>query len=108
MLGRIFTVGSYTLLLRLTGFARDIMLAAILGGGSLFRGAAPFQLLSSDLRHPSGPSALCAALARAKYENLFGDCGPRLRKSCLVASLQLKQQLFIKAAVIHDAFVSPG
>ncbi len=34
MLGRIFTVGGYTLLSRLTGFARDIMLAAILGGGA--------------------------------------------------------------------------
>src|SRR6201991_901851 len=31
MLGRIFTVGGFTLLSRLTGFARDIMLAAILG-----------------------------------------------------------------------------
>src|SRR6201985_1589882 len=33
MLGRIFTVGGYTLLSRLTGVARDIMLAAILGAG---------------------------------------------------------------------------
>ncbi|MEA2863375.1 MAG: putative peptidoglycan lipid flippase [Bradyrhizobium sp.] len=33
MLGRIFTVGGYTLLSRLTGFARDLMLAAILGAG---------------------------------------------------------------------------
>src|SRR5262249_23625577 len=33
MLGRIFTVGGYTLLSRLTGFARDIMVAAILGAG---------------------------------------------------------------------------
>src|ERR1700719_358989 len=33
MFGRIFTVGGYTLLSRLTGFARDIMLAAILGAG---------------------------------------------------------------------------
>ena len=33
MLGRIFTVGGYTLLSRLTGFARDIMLAAIFGAG---------------------------------------------------------------------------
>src|SRR3984885_7176487 len=33
MLGRIFTVGGYTLLSRLTGFACDIMLAAILGAG---------------------------------------------------------------------------
>src|SRR6202522_2205781 len=33
MLGRIFTVGGYTLLSRLTGLARDIMLAAVLGAG---------------------------------------------------------------------------
>jgi putative peptidoglycan lipid II flippase len=33
MLGRIFTVGGYILLSRVTGFARDIMLAAILGAG---------------------------------------------------------------------------
>ncbi|MGH6716973.1 MAG: murein biosynthesis integral membrane protein MurJ [Bradyrhizobium sp.] len=35
MLKRIFTVGGYTLLSRLTGFARDIMLAAILGAGPM-------------------------------------------------------------------------
>src|SRR6266850_2058963 len=33
MLGRIFTVGGFTLLSRLTGFARDIVLAAVLGAG---------------------------------------------------------------------------
>ena len=33
MIGRIFTVGGFTLLSRLTGFARDIVLAAILGAG---------------------------------------------------------------------------
>src|SRR3984957_3364216 len=33
VLGRIFTVGGYTLLSRVSGFARDIMLAAILGAG---------------------------------------------------------------------------
>jgi putative peptidoglycan lipid II flippase len=33
MLGRIFTVGGFTLLSRITGFARDIVLAAILGAG---------------------------------------------------------------------------
>src|SRR5256714_4452927 len=33
MLGRIFTVGGLTLLSRLTGFARDIVLAAVLGAG---------------------------------------------------------------------------
>src|SRR5262252_6198849 len=33
MIGRIFTVGGLTLLSRLTGFLRDIMLAAVLGAG---------------------------------------------------------------------------
>jgi putative peptidoglycan lipid II flippase len=33
MIDRFFTVGGYTLLSRITGFARDIMLAAILGAG---------------------------------------------------------------------------
>ena len=33
MIGKILTVGGYTLLSRLTGFARDIMLAAIIGAG---------------------------------------------------------------------------
>src|SRR6266581_1643585 len=33
MIGKILTVGGYTLASRLTGFARDIMLAAILGAG---------------------------------------------------------------------------
>src|SRR2546423_1760917 len=33
MLGRIFTVSGLTLLSRLTGFARDVVLAAVLGAG---------------------------------------------------------------------------
>ncbi len=33
MIGRMFTVGGLTLLSRLTGFARDILLAAVLGAG---------------------------------------------------------------------------
>src|SRR6202453_3728711 len=33
MFGKILTVGGYTLLSRLTGFMRDIMLAAIIGAG---------------------------------------------------------------------------
>jgi putative peptidoglycan lipid II flippase len=35
MLGRILTVGGFTLLSRITGFLRDIMLAAILGAGPI-------------------------------------------------------------------------
>src|SRR6266481_5306537 len=35
MIGRIFTVGGLTLISRITGFMRDVMLAAILGAGPL-------------------------------------------------------------------------
>lgn len=35
MIGRIFTVGGFTLLSRVTGFARDVMLAAVLGAGPI-------------------------------------------------------------------------
>src|SRR5580700_198857 len=35
MIGRMFTVGGLTLLSRLTGFARDIILAAVLGAGPI-------------------------------------------------------------------------
>jgi putative peptidoglycan lipid II flippase len=35
VIGRIFTVGGFTLLSRVTGFLRDIMLAAILGAGPI-------------------------------------------------------------------------
>src|SRR3981081_3479574 len=55
MLGRIFTVGGYTLLSRLTGFARDIMLAAILGAGPVadaffvaLRVATPFRAIFAE------------------------------------------------------------
>src|SRR5262245_60886157 len=33
MIGRIFTVGGFTLVSRITGFMRDIVLAAVLGAG---------------------------------------------------------------------------
>jgi putative peptidoglycan lipid II flippase len=35
MIGRIFTVGGFTLISRITGFARDVMLAAVLGAGPI-------------------------------------------------------------------------
>jgi putative peptidoglycan lipid II flippase len=35
MIGRIFTVGGFTLLSRISGFARDIVLAAVLGAGPI-------------------------------------------------------------------------
>ena len=41
MIEKILTVGGYTLLSRLTGFIRDIMLAAIIGAGPVADGGLP-------------------------------------------------------------------
>jgi len=50
MIGRMFTVGGLTLLSRLTGFARDIILAAVLGAGPVAEGGLPVsEKLSSDV-----------------------------------------------------------
>src|SRR5258707_2776979 len=74
MLGRIFTVGGYTLLSRLTGFARDIMLAAILGAGpaaDAFFGALP---LPNHFRAIFAEGAFNAAFVPA-YAPLHGERG---------------------------------
>src|SRR3979411_2652406 len=71
MLGRIFTVGGYTLLSRLTGFARDIMLAAILGAGP---GADAFFValrLPNPFRAIFAEGAFNAAFVPA-YAHLYG------------------------------------
>src|ERR1700753_175509 len=74
MLGRIFTVGSYTLLSRLTGFARDIMLAAILGAGPV---AAAFFVafrLPNHFRAIFAEGAFNAAFVPA-YAHVHGEKG---------------------------------
>src|ERR1700687_6001866 len=83
MLGRIFTVGGYTLLSRLTGFARDIMLAAILGAGPVadaffvaFRLPNHFRAIFAE---GAFNAAFIPAYARIRTQNgdavagIFGD-----------------------------------
>jgi putative peptidoglycan lipid II flippase len=66
MLGRIFTVGGYTLLLRLTAFARDIMLAAILGAGPAAEAFFAALRLSNYFRAIFAPLAAVCALRRSR------------------------------------------
>jgi putative peptidoglycan lipid II flippase len=74
MLGRIFTVGGYTLLSRLTGFARDIMLAAILGAGPAADAFFVALRLPNHFRAIFAEGAFNAAFVPA-YAHVHGEQG---------------------------------
>src|SRR4030081_1908446 len=74
MLGRIFTVGGYTLLSRLTGFARDIMLAAILGAGPMADAFFVALRLPNHFRAIVAEGAFNAAFVPA-YAHVRGEHG---------------------------------
>jgi putative peptidoglycan lipid II flippase len=74
MLGRIFTVGGYTLLSRLTGFARDIMLAAILGAGPVADAFFVAFRLPNHFRAIFAEGAFNAAFVPA-YAHVYGQRG---------------------------------
>src|SRR5919112_5131504 len=79
MLGRIFTVGSYTLLSRLTGFARDIMLAAILGAGPVADAFLVAFRLPNHFRAIFAEGAFAAAFVPA-YARIRTQGGPDAAK----------------------------
>src|ERR1700712_2226916 len=74
MLGRIFTVGGYTFLSRLTGFARDIMLAAILGAGPVADAFFVAFRLPNHFRAIFAEGAFNAAFVPA-YAHVHGEGG---------------------------------
>ena len=79
MLGRIFTVGGYTLLSRVTGFARDIMLAAILGAGPLADAFFVALRLPNHFRAIFAEGAFNAAFVPA-YAHVYGERGEAAAK----------------------------
>src|SRR6195256_5184246 len=83
MLGRIFTVGGYTLLSRLTGFARDVMLAAILGAGPVADAFFVAFRLPNHFRAIFAEGAFNAAFvpAYAQVNETGGDRAARLFSS---------------------------
>jgi len=74
MLGRIFTVGGYTLLSRLTGLARDIMLAAILGAGPVADAFYVAWRLPNSFRAIFAEGAFNTAFIPA-YAHVYGKGG---------------------------------
>jgi murein biosynthesis integral membrane protein MurJ len=79
MLGRIFTVGGYTLLSRLAGFARDIMLAAILGAGPVADAFFVALRLPNHFRAIFAEGAFNAAFVPA-YAHVHGERGEKSAK----------------------------
>jgi putative peptidoglycan lipid II flippase len=99
MLGRIFTVGGYTLLSRLTGFARDIMLAAILGAGPLADAFFVAFRLPNHFRAIFAEGAFNAAFVPA-YAHVHGEGGEASAKlfADRIFTLLFLSQLVLLAA----------
>src|SRR5436305_10741336 len=98
MLGRIFTVGGYTLLSRLTGFARDIMLAAILGAGPVADAFFVAFRLPNHFRAIFAEGAFNAAFVSA-FAHVYGyrGEGPARLFADRIFSLLLFSQLVLVA-----------
>jgi putative peptidoglycan lipid II flippase len=102
MLGRIFTVGGYTLLSRLTGFARDIMLAAILGAGPMADAFFVALRLPNHFRAIFAEGAFNAAFvpAYAHVNGGRGEASAKLFADRIFTLLLVSQVILLVAAWI--------
>jgi putative peptidoglycan lipid II flippase len=100
MLGRIFTVGGYTLLSRLTGLARDIMLAAFLGAGPIADAFYVAWRLPNNFRAIFAEGAFNTAFipAYAHVHGKGGDNSARLFASHIFTLLFLSQVILLVVA----------
>lgn len=101
MLGRIFTVGGYTLLSRLTGFARDIMLAAILGAGPVADAFFVALRLPNHFRAIFAEGAFNAAFVPAyAHVHTRGAASARLFADRIFTLLFLSQIVLLVVALL--------
>ena len=113
MLGRIFTVGGYTLLSRLTGFARDIMLAAILGAGPVADAFFVALRLPNHFRAIFAEGAFNAAFVPA-YAHVHGqnEAGAKIFADRIFTLLFAAQVILLVAAWLFMpdviAILAPG
>ncbi|MGB3447892.1 MAG: murein biosynthesis integral membrane protein MurJ [Xanthobacteraceae bacterium] len=98
MLRRIFTVGGFTLLSRVTGFARDIMLAAILGAGPIADAFFVALRLPNHFRAIFAEGAFNAAFVPA-YAHVGGSGGPNAARlfANRIFTLLLASQIILLA-----------
>src|SRR6202012_5605674 len=100
MLGRIFTVGGYTLLSRVTGLARDIMLAAFLGAGPVADAFYVAWRLPNNFRAIFAEGAFNTAFipAYAHVSSKEGEDPARLFASHIFTLLFLSQVILLIVA----------
>ena len=102
MIGRIFTVGGLTLLSRLTGFARDIMLAAVLGAGPIADAFFVALRLPNHFRAIFAEGAFNAAFvpAYARIRQQDGDKSAKLFADRVFALLCASNLALLAAALV--------
>lgn len=114
MLGRIFTVGGYTLLSRLTGLARDIMLAAFLGAGPVADAFYVAWRLPNNFRAIFAEGAFNTAFipAYAHVHGKGGEASARLFANRIFTLLLLSQVVLLVVAWLFMpqaiAVLAPG
>lgn len=102
MLGRIFTVGGFTLVSRITGFARDIVLAAILGAGPVADAFFVALRLPNHFRAIFAEGAFNAAFvpAYARVRKQGGPDAASLLADRIFALLLASQVLLLAIALL--------
>src|SRR6201746_2645138 len=102
MLGRIFTVGGYTLLSRLTGFARDIMLAPLPGAGPVADAFFVALRLPNHFRAIFAEGAFNAAFvpAYAHVQGEHGETSAKLFADRIFTLLFLSQLVLLAVALL--------
>jgi putative peptidoglycan lipid II flippase len=102
MIGRILTVGGYTLLSRVTGFLRDIMLAAILGAGPVADAFFVAFRLPNHFRAIFAEGAFNAAFipAYARVRTQGGEQAAKLFGDRIFTLLLVTQIVFLAVALI--------
>src|SRR5438034_1335578 len=101
MIGRIFTVGGLTLVSRLTGFVRDIVLAAVLGAGPIADAFFVALRLPNHFRAIFAEGAFNAAFVPA-YARIRqqGGADPARRFADRVFTLLLASQVILLAIAL--------
>jgi len=114
MLGRIFTVGGLTLLSRVTGFARDIMLAAILGAGPVADAFFVALRLPNHFRAIFAEGAFNAAFvpAYARVREQEGAATAKIFSSRIFTILVAVEIVIVAAAMVFTpeviSLLAPG
>src|SRR5438067_10119048 len=114
MFGHIFTVGGLTLLSRLTGFARDIVLAAVLGAGPIADAFFVALRLPNHFRAIFAEGAFNAAFvpAYARIRKQGGAASASLFADRVFTLLFASQVLLLLAALAFTpgviALLAPG